>query len=331
MATKTLSRTFATILVIAMICIFAFFSFNNLAEPKFLKLNSETEHSYKLSENFACISFGGIDIYSLEGELVFSEKMQFDLEKTASDGEKVAIVSNDKVRVYGSDGFDFEISGEGEIVSLVMNENVLIIVRDDYYYSYAVEVFDGENEMFTRYIARAEEVSAVFSDENIFIFCENNENSYITVLDISGEELYTQVLNERISCKLYALNDGIAAVSDGKIVFYHADGEETGEFVGSFSSIQKFGDLLYIMTENKVLALSLNGKVLGETNNLGKMPRKFGTGDYPTVIFGENATVFTSLLEVKYTIENEFVPNNIITYRNDDVLVWKNAVVIHRK
>ncbi len=329
MTTRTKNST--AIIIVLLMCIFAFLLLNSYSETVYIYTNSEILASYKLSESIACVSFDAVYIYSSEGDLIYSEKGQFDLEKSSSDGENLALVSGEKIRIFDKGGFSYEITAESEILDLSFDDNILIIVTDDHYYSRAVAVYENGQKLFTRYVADAVNVKSVYCDKKIIIFSNNNAKISISVLDIFGKELYTQVLNENSPFKLYVLGRDFVAVSNSKILFFTSSAELLGEFEGEFSNSAVFDNHLYIMTPNEILSLNSSGEIIGSTENIGQLPRKFGVGDFPTVIFGKNATVFTDELDVKYTIENEFIPENFITYRGNDILIWKTAVVIYRK
>ena len=274
-----------------------------------------------LVEGFAAVSHGGMSVYSLEGEKLFGEERAFAPSLCRSDGERIIVSSENEVRLYDDSGFIGCLEGSGEVLSLAICGDYSAVSREDSWYKSAVTFYEGTEKLFTRCLAKGECTDILLADSFACLLTENEMH-----ILRSAEEVTTVPVTEAVA--IHPSGSGICLQRRNSLEFYSPDGEKRGSFEESFTLVRSFGGTVCAVTEDGTAALDSSGKIKGR---YPARPIKFGAGDSPVLIMGEEIFIFDEKMEFKYSIENKYIPLNVITDKNAAALFWQRAAQVYRK
>lgn len=274
-----------------------------------------------LEGGFAAVSPSGISAWSMKGGLLFGEELPLMHELCAPFGAGAAVVSSQQVRLYSPGEPPKVIEGGAEILALDAWGDYLAVSREDSLYGSAVTFYKGADALFTRYLASGECTQILLTDSAACLLLPEE----IQILTSPEDAVKIPLSAKRI----YPAYGGICAETEGSLRFYSLSGEERGVYQGAFAQVCSFGDTLCALVPQGAAVIGPTGAAEHIFNEL--RPIGFGMGDTPAVIMGETTFIFDEKMEFLYSIENKYIPLNVITNKEGAVLLWQRSAHIHRK
>ena len=281
--------------------------------------------AFPLGGKLACVSYSGIDVLSESGELLCSAELPVDVPLCASGGETLLAVSEGAACLISSDGELRELRGEGGILCTAAAGRYSAVAREAELYSCAVTFYSDGEPLFRRYITSGEcRAVAVTEDGQACLLLDGGE---LLFLEADAEAARASLPGCRA---VYAIDGGFCAETDGAAVFFSRSGEKLGEYGGAYSELRICGGEAYACSAYSIVRLTRSGEAASEARFDIPAPR-FGRGELPSAVFAGKTTVFGRDGGEIFSFETEYIPENVVTYKDSAAAVWQDAVEIHRK
>ncbi|MGI6028920.1 MAG: hypothetical protein ACOX81_05890 [Candidatus Heteroscillospira sp.] len=309
--------------VIILLLLFALAPRLRAPETELMPILHGGEEYLPLGDGFAALDSSGIAVYDKHGELLFDEKLPLSPELSASDGELLAVCAENSVRLYSPKGMEGLLPAEdGEILALELLGGSLAVSRTGGYYPCTVTFYARTTPLFRRCLSSGVCRELLLTEKGACLMLEDE------LVFLSGPDEAARITLPGVKA-LLAADKGVCAQTGDALYFFKMDGSNTGTFEDRAGIVRSFSGEICAQTEDGILLLNTDGSVRAVYD--GERPLRFGTGLRPTVICGEKTLIFDENLEITQTIENKYIPVNVITDKNAAVVLWPLAAEIHRK
>lgn len=275
-----------------------------------------------MKDSFALLSGTGLAVYSDGGELLFEQTLPLEPEKSAASDELLAVCAGEQVLLYTPEGPAGTIPAEGEVLALAVRDGSVAVSRSGDFYPCTVTFYARTEPLYMRCLAAGDCTGILLGAGSACLMLPGE------LVFLSGPQETDRVPLDGVRM-LYPAGDGLCAVTDETLEFFTWTGRHTGSYSEAFGPVQSFGGSVCVGTGTGAVLLDSDGTVRAAYT--GSRPLAFGTGENPVLIMGEKTSVFNKKMELLYTIENKYIPLNVITEKDAAITLWPLAAEIHRK
>ena len=275
-----------------------------------------------LDGGFAALDSGGLAIYSGRGELLYEEKRPLDPAMSAAEGGLLAVCHGEQVLLYTAAGPAGTIEDRGQILALAVRRGSVAVSRAGSWYPCTVTFYARTEPLFMRCLAAGRCTAILLGEESACLMLEEE------LVVLSGPEETARVPLPGVLA-LYPAGEGLCAETAQTLRFFTWTGKDAGSYSEPFGAVQSFGGTVCVRTAHGADALNGDGSVRGSWTGSGFLA--FGSGARPVLITGEKTSVLNHKMEILYTIENKYIPTDVITEKNAAAVLWPLAAEIYRK
>ncbi len=291
-------------------------------EECFVQLRHDAVQTLSLDGGFAALSFSGIEIYDPEGTLIFEELRRLDPEKSASSGNLLAVCAGESVLLYDGGGLVGEIPASGRILALDVCSRRVAVSRQGSDYPCTVTFYEEAEPLFMRCLASGTCTELKLAERRACLLVKD------ALVFMSGTEEIARA-EATAGMHLYPTKDGVCASGKDALYFFDWTGKCTGSYTEPFGAVQSFNGSICVQTAAGAALLEPDGSVRAAFED-GRI-LSFGAGLRPVLIMGENVLILDDNMQTLYTIENKYIPLNVITERAAATVFWPRAAEMHRK